>query len=160
LTRCVRTLFYLFAIGWLLAQAPLRPLLAAQSDPQPSTSNYVGAETCRGCHDDVYLTFADSAHQKLLANTDSATQGCEACHGPGRAHVDGNGDASRIFRFRDAKAAAVHTRCVPCHSDKSGGADSHSKMSCLTCHSVHHYREKNFLLVSSTPGLCRTCHPD
>ena len=90
---------------------------------------------------------ADSAHKKLFTESQQEKQGCEACHGPGQAHVDGNGDASKIFRFTDARANTVRARCGSCHEDLSAETHGHSSVQCLSCHSVHHFTQKKFLLI-------------
>jgi predicted CXXCH cytochrome family protein len=33
-----------------------------------------------------------------------------------------------------------------------------ARVTCLSCHSAHHYREKKFLLIASADELCRKCH--
>ena len=40
---------------------------------------------------------------------------CESCHGPGKAHVDGGGDASKIFQFTKATPKQVEQKCLSCH---------------------------------------------
>jgi len=121
-------------------------------------SHYVGSETCRSCHDENYDSFAASAHQKLLDHKDPEKQGCEACHGAGADHVNSNGDESKIFRFQGAAANVVRTRCGTCHDDLSPKVHKPHSISCLACHSMHHYGEKKFLLVKTTPALCERCH--
>jgi hypothetical protein len=133
-----------------LCLATLASLLCASLSlvAQGRPSGYVGAETCKPCHDELYPSLLDSAHQKLFAETKPEKQGCEACHGPGKAHIDGNGDAAKIFRFIDARTPAVRSHCAVCHQDLSGDQHAHPQASCLTCHSVHHYQQKEFLLLN------------
>jgi hypothetical protein len=121
--------------------------LAAQEKP----TGYVGAETCKSCHDELFPIVMDSAHQKLFSEAKPEKQGCESCHGPGRAHIDGNGDPAKIFRFTDARPPAVRSHCAACHRDLSGDQHAHPQASCLACHSVHHYEEKQFLLRNPPP---------
>ena len=40
---------------------------------------------------------------------------CEACHGPGKAHVDGGGDMTKIFNPAKATAKEVDAKCLGCH---------------------------------------------
>jgi hypothetical protein len=66
-------------------------------------SLYVGAEVCKTCHEDLYNQWNDSAH--FVTTIDSETgraerpgvARCEACHGPGKEHVEGGGDVTKIF---------------------------------------------------------------
>lgn len=127
--------------------------------PGAEASRYAGPETCHACHDDAYQSFAASAHEKLLANLESAQQGCEACHGPGADHVNGNGDASKIFRFSEAKPAAIRSHCVACHTQIREDPHSRHDVTCLSCHSAHHYTQPKFILIKSEDSLCRGCHP-
>jgi len=54
-------------------------------------SQYVGSEACKNCHEDRYKTFETTTMGKVLLHnpkTQLESKGCEACHGPGRAHVE------------------------------------------------------------------------
>src|SRR5579862_409675 len=57
-------------------------------------SKYVGSDTCKTCHEDLYNSWAKTPHWKTTLDTKGGPshQGCEACHGPGAAHVAGGGD--------------------------------------------------------------------
>jgi predicted CXXCH cytochrome family protein len=158
--------------GWLrFSSAPVLILLIgiaaafARRPPQPPTlppeeaSEYVGSETCQGCHEDQYRSFAQSAHGKLLQNQAAATQGCEACHGAGGEHVNAGGDASKIFGFQRWKKDAVRARCNACHAERQAEAHVGHEFSCVKCHSAHHYWQKKFLLAQSGDRLCLSCHP-
>ncbi|HXE35026.1 MAG TPA: DmsE family decaheme c-type cytochrome [Verrucomicrobiae bacterium] len=134
-------------------------------------SLYVGSETCKTCHADMpskdfFQHFEDSPHFVTTLDTKKgpAWQGCEGCHGPGKAHVDGGGDKTKIFTFRGASAQEISARCLDCHA---GGVQHmnainsvHLKndVSCISCHSPHHAKESEFLLVKPQPELCFTCH--
>jgi hypothetical protein len=146
---------------WLMAAAVVWGQ-AARTQDSPSagdTSKYAGADTCQACHDDQYKSFAASAHEKLLVSKDPAQQGCEACHGPGAAHVNGNGDTSKVFRFQGAKLSDIRARCAACHQRAGADSSKHQKVSCLACHSVHHYQQKQSILAKPALELCRSCHP-
>jgi hypothetical protein len=150
MSKLIACLFlFLFSIpsGW--AQRPA---------PDRSGSSYIGSDSCQPCHDDIYKAVSESAHQDLLESRQSSQRGCESCHGPGSAHVNGNGDASKIFRFGDASAEAVRARCGECHQNFMGQDAGHQKLSCLACHSAHHYQQKKFLLALGKEQLCQNCH--
>lgn len=132
----------------------LHSLLAAQTQaPQ-----YVGSEACLACHEDVAAKIADSPHGKLAQEKAPERRGCEACHGPGSNHVNSGGDKSLLFSFHGASGAAIRRRCSACHEGESDQLHSHRTATCLSCHSAHHYREKQALLVETTPLLCTNCH--
>lgn len=117
------------------------------SPPTRAGASYLGSDACQPCHDDIYQTFAESAHQELMENQHPAQHGCESCHGPGSAHVNGNGDASKIFRFQQARAETVRARCGECHQNLMAQDAAHHELSCLACHSAHHYQQRKFLLT-------------
>jgi DmsE family decaheme c-type cytochrome len=138
----------------------------APTDP----SSYVGAETCKACHEDIYSNFETTAHfvttmeSKLDARKGPEWHGCEACHGPGKDHVEGGGDKTKIFTFKDAAPADTSSRCLRCHQyDNEHGnfersAHLASGVACIGCHSPHFAKESEFLLKGKSPGLCYGCH--
>jgi predicted CXXCH cytochrome family protein len=131
-------------------ESPERPKTA-------DTSKYVGADVCQGCHEDQYKSFAASAHVHTL-KIEKGTQGCESCHGPGAAHVDGGGDPEKIQRFAGASPESIQQRCTSCHAVNLGAAHTKARLTCFTCHSVHHYQQLKSILVTSESQLCQRCH--
>lgn len=131
---------------------------------------YVGADTCKTCHEEIYNHFETTAHfattmeGKLEARKGPDWQGCEACHGPGKEHVDGGGDKSKIFTFKDATPQETTGRCLRCHqyTEEHGNYDRSlhlaNGLSCIDCHSPHHAKESQFLMKVKSPDLCYTCH--
>jgi len=151
----------------LLAGAGLLcvPLLAAQATGGGQTAapgDFVGAETCATCHEAEAKNFASNPHSKLAKMHSGLT--CEACHGAGKAHVDGGGDKSKIFSPASATAKDVDARCLGCHSGKHANFDRspHAKagVSCVSCHSVHAAASSEYLLKTAQPALCFQCHTD
>src|SRR5579864_8783103 len=67
------------------------PTGVSQSKATPGASGYVGSEVCQSCHTDIYNNWEKTPHWKttLDAKGGPSHQGCEACHGPGEAHVAG-----------------------------------------------------------------------
>src|SRR6185503_4325369 len=60
----------------------------------PDGGEYVGAETCKGCHEEAFQTFSHTKMGRLfLHQPRNTTEGlaCENCHGPGKAHVEAGG---------------------------------------------------------------------
>jgi predicted CXXCH cytochrome family protein len=131
----------------------------AQDSPSnpDQNSKYVGVEVCQGCHEDVYKSFAKSAHAETLKSKNPATRGCEGCHGPGAEHANA-GDPELIERYAGVQPAVILARCDRCHESEISQAHIKAHLSCLTCHSVHHASQARPLLVKPSPELCRGCH--
>jgi DmsE family decaheme c-type cytochrome len=91
-------------------------------------------------------------------------QGCEGCHGPGADHVAGGGDKTKIFVFEGKSRQETSARCLSCHGEAheqshfAESAHASSDVGCLDCHSPHHAKGKEFLLVQEQPQLCYGCH--
>ena len=80
-------------------------------------SKYVGAESCKACHEEIFKRFEPTPHWKTMLDTRRGAewQGCEACHGPGAEHVAAGGDKTKIFNFRNVSASKISERCLECH---------------------------------------------
>jgi len=130
-------------------------------------SLYVGSETCKTCHADMptkdfFKNYEDSPHYVTTLDTKKGPEwhGCEACHGPGKAHVEGGGDKTKIFTFKNAAAGEISARCLDCHqygeehSNFGRSAHLQNNVSCIDCHSPHHPKESRFLMKEKTPLLC------
>ncbi len=137
------------------------PEAVAVADP----SQYVGSETCKTCHEDIYKTFETSPHWKTTLKR-GASVGCEACHGPGKEHVEGGGDKSKIFTFAGAPPDQASKRCMSCHQYGEEHANfdrsqhNVNSVSCVACHSAHHPKAAQYLLVQKQPELCYSCHTE
>ena len=145
--------------GPATAAAPPQEKAAALA---PDSSHYVGSETCKTCHEDVYTKeFRGTPHFKT---TLKGGQGCESCHGPGAEHVAGGGDVSKIVSFKTLSRAQASARCLSCHGEAgeqshfAGSAHASGDVGCLDCHSPHHAKEAQRLLVEGSPQLCYSCH--
>lgn len=140
-----------------------------QADPAPADAGktYVGSQTCEACHGDLYKGFMASPHfvtTKKTAVTPEA-HGCEACHGPGSAHVEAGGDPTKIFNFKTARPDEISRRCLTCHEANleqqqfMRSVHNQNGITCTNCHSVHHAR-KEYLLRVSQINLCFSCHAE
>lgn len=169
--------FLLVVLIWLFAaaaavfvQAQPRAASGKQDNAARSTdaasSDYVGAETCKTCHGDIYKNWEKTPHWRTTLDTKGGPshQGCEGCHGPGAAHVEGGGDITKIFTFKNASTKEITDRCMTCHA---GGPEHMNVMnsihgqngvSCISCHSPHHAENSEFLLLKTQPELCYGCH--
>jgi len=128
-------------------------------------TQYVGTETCKGCHEEIGTAFYKSPHARTSAKHQGPQwQGCEACHGPGRSHAEA-GDPANIIRFEQLSRAEISKSCSRCHdlsADKNAGKLVHSQhasvdVGCLECHSQHSATEPH-LLKAARSELCASCH--
>jgi predicted CXXCH cytochrome family protein len=127
-------------LGFLcLATAVLQPRASAAQD-EPT---YVGTQVCAGCHKAVYTEWLLTTHRRTLAEgREPEKTGCEACHGPGSAHVAGGGDKSKINNPRKMSAKGSSDICLKCHKQQEvvlyrTSLHASSKVSCTNCHDVH-----------------------
>lgn len=124
-------------------------------------SQFIGADQCKACHEEAGKSIDRGPHWK--AKTAHA-QSCEACHGPGKAHVDGGGDKTKIFSFATLKPNEVAQRCLACHQNNQdhqafqNSLHNRAGVTCTSCHSVHNAKVQEKLLVQKDPGLCYSCH--
>jgi DmsE family decaheme c-type cytochrome len=139
------------------AQSPT----AGQAAAPPTGNQYVGESTCVTCHDQKYTGTAHGL--KSNERTPAANMGCESCHGPGKAHVDGGGDPSLIVNFKTMRPQEASTYCVTCHDRGThalwtGSQHDQRNVGCITCHSVHDPKGDHQLKAASQMQLCATCH--
>lgn len=143
---------------------------ATQTKTQPAadSSQFVGSDTCKGCHEQQFKQIDSTQHFKTTAPKGRGEEwhGCESCHGPGAAHVEGGGDKTKIFRFTEASPKEISDRCMTCHESNlehmTFQRSVHSKngVSCTSCHSPHHAKEAQFILTERQPNLCYSCHAE
>jgi predicted CXXCH cytochrome family protein len=156
------------ASGRSAAQAPAKeaatkqaPQDAAPADIDPS--HYAGSQACADCHEAAGNSFPTNPHRKTLENKRPDRQGCEACHGAGKAHAE-SGDPDNIIRFESVSKAGTAKICGACHDlspvKSSSLHASHGKadVGCLECHSIHSAKAGTTLLKSENAKLCSTCH--
>jgi DmsE family decaheme c-type cytochrome len=161
--------FLLLLIGF----AGPRPACAADGAQEQSISQskgangsteFLGQDTCATCHQEVVQKFGANPHTRLALEHAGQGVTCESCHGSGKAHVDGGGDVTKIFRFDKATAKEADARCLTCHAGAHPNFERspHAKadVSCTSCHSVHAAKTDVALLKASQPQLCFTCHSD
>ena len=153
-------LLALFAVlGATLALAQKRPAateppsVAWKAPPEGKPADYVGRDTCAGCHPDEDKQFAKTVHAEVAPAGATYGAGCESCHGPGKAHADAMaeaaGDSAKtaaakklIFSF-NGNPKENSERCLTCHvSGKPQDFFGHSLhlaagVSCDQCHSAH-----------------------
>jgi predicted CXXCH cytochrome family protein len=130
--------------------------------PSSNTGQYAETDVCKTCHQEVWdKHFANTPHAALLKGDE---HGCQGCHGPAQAHVDGGGDVTKIIRFENLNPAQTAAICTKCHQSSletqnfSKSEHLASGVSCTNCHSPHGSKDVNFLLVKSQTELCYGCH--
>lgn len=129
---------------WSIIAALLLGCHAFAQQPQRN----VGKETCWSCHASQQRTVAGTPHE--------LGKSCEACHGPGEAHLKSPQDPRSIFSYRGASADAVRAKCAQCHKNPVMAHHAEGDVSCLACHSSHHYLRKKYLLKAGDDPLA---HP-
>ncbi len=129
-------------------------------------SQYVGAETCETCHEDIGAGHEKGPHSKMTPGKRGPEfQGCEACHGPGKAHAE-SADPDKIIRFPGLLREESSRRCLRCHEAEPDKANflrsehAENNVGCIDCHSIHAAKIQATLLRAPQPQLCRSCHKD
>lgn len=148
-------------------------LLALVSTPSHA-QDYVGQDTCLGCHSDLLESYAHTVHAKALTPTNATKplmeHGCESCHGPGRDHAksggtDHTGAGWLTFAEEGDEASALQSKaCLQCHQGDTqrywqGSTHESRGLSCGACHSVMKSVSDRHLLSKPTEAaVCRQCH--
>jgi predicted CXXCH cytochrome family protein len=166
-------------------EAEATPITAPKGNP----ADYVGSETCAACHDKQAKDFSATKHAKLkdLESWKNKVQGCESCHGPGKAHSE-EGDPTKIISFKRLSSKQASDSCLTCHAGKEGhnnfrrGEHWKNNVGCTDCHSPHgspfeHNKVGSATLIAqssrqnpgvaasamlrqSEPQLCMGCHTE
>lgn len=144
------------------------PGKAAPAAPKAAAaSGYVGEDTCLTCHENKKKGYHGSPHSRATdPRTPAAKQGCESCHGPGQAHVDGGGDKTKITNPTVLAPRQVSALCTTCHNrgehaNWKGSAHDSRNITCTTCHSIHEYTSETGQLKAATQlDTCAQCHRD
>ena len=167
--RCLfRSIFVavsLLLTTWVSANAQRTHIAAAAAaTTKVNPADFVGAKTCTMCHRPEALAMPSNPHSKIELSHQGKGVTCEGCHGPGKAHVESGGDATKIFSFTHASTQQIDAQCQQCHeSDHPGfsrSAHSDAKVGCTECHGIHKSQEQTKLLKASQPMLCYNCHKD
>ncbi len=147
----------------MILAALLGSAVAAAQEPAPS--GYAGADACATCHESQALGLAKTAHGMTSVATWDGAASCESCHGPGAAHVEAGGDATKIRRFPALSPTDQTAACLTCHDRDEharwrGSAHEGRGLSCLTCHQVHHEGPPPVHLLAKETEFdtCGTCH--
>jgi DmsE family decaheme c-type cytochrome len=160
------------------APAPAqRPAAVAAAAAQPATGSaaegYIGAEACKGCHEDSYHRFAETRMGRLFLKqprTAVERTACESCHGPGKAHADaggGKGREAKLITFAKDDPTPIDQRnavCLSCHTKGNrvfwqGSPHDSRDLGCTSCHRVmENHSPTAQLAKASVIETCGTCH--
>ena len=139
----------------------LGPFALADGPP----SGYAGSDACAMCHDVVAANLAMTTHGKTARSTPDGASGCEACHGPGAAHVDAGGDPELMRNLAEIPADEAADVCLACHESGNrnhwkGSAHDGRGVSCVDCHTAHFDGKppKALLARGTEADSCATCH--
>lgn len=187
LTTVAVSLMAWLALGTLSERASGATQLLRDASTN-TDDDYVGTETCAACHEPQFKKFERTKHGKLhtVASWKGKVVGCESCHGPGKAHVEGSGDVTKIISFKRLDSKATSESCLACHAGKEThnnfrrGEHWRNNVGCTDCHSAHGSDPGNgipgsmtmvgrssvqrpnqadvFMLKNSEPQLCMSCH--
>ena len=189
--------FTLFLAGWLASGtyskmfgASGRTNVEALTVLPDDKTGFVGSETCEACHEDQFKQFSNTKHAKLsnLEGWKDKVQGCESCHGPGKEHVEGGGDKTKIISFKNKNSKEISETCLACHAGKEShnnfrrGDHWRNDVGCTDCHTAHGAQYADFkpgslfspgltsretpsettfaMLKRSEPQLCISCHSE
>lgn len=153
----------------------------AEATPEPAPpvaaalpAGFVGAATCKACHEDQFAKFSRTKMGRLFLKQPRNTQealGCENCHGPGGEHVakGGGKGVGGMITFAKNDKTPVDKRnqaCLTCHTkDKhmfwTGSAHEARDVPCTGCHKVmEDISPRNQLTRPTDMETCGTCHID
>jgi DmsE family decaheme c-type cytochrome len=176
----------LFALAISCGLPDLEPRQAAPVDPAPEPATFAGPEMCAACHPDWNESYMKSPHAGPLDDPSRPPdqRACEACHGPGQAHVDGGGGAAGNMRtFEGSDPAPDRSApCLRCHGNESelhhfaSGEHAMADVACTDCHDPHGGVGRRMMKAGTalpeplrgatwreqeiTSALCYGCHPD
>ena len=152
----------------ILAQTPANSSDAAKPPEAAAKSpEYVGSDTCKTCHEEIYNNFQKTPHFAVEkgARRGWEQKACESCHGPGAKHAE-SANAEDIHNPAKLSAGQVDRTCLGCHLNQrtEGGriATGHAKdqVGCTTCHFVHGAGGAKLVerKKSEINAQCASCH--
>jgi DmsE family decaheme c-type cytochrome len=145
---------------WVLAGNPNGLLAGAQPQKAETTP-----QDCAACHEEVVKAFDKNTHATLEKSAQLKVENpCESCHGPGKAHIEGGGEAAKIIGFKGTAAKTYNQQCLACHRKDheiigyAGSTHGKQGLDCAACHSVHKPAVLTRSLKDRATSLCMGCH--
>ena len=141
--------------------------LAAPAAPPSGSPAYAGSETCKVCHEEIFVKFQKSPHYTVESDSHRGWEhnSCESCHGPGAKHAE-SGSADDIRQPAKLKAPETDRICLSCHLNMStpvgriAGGHAKDEVACTTCHFIHGANGAKLVLhkQSEINAQCANCH--
>jgi predicted CXXCH cytochrome family protein len=174
LFRGLRLVFWFSLLGgWALAQKlpeSAQGTSVSAKFLQGSPADYAGPDRCRSCHKPEFREYEKTVHGKITVPDKGYISGCEACHGPGKAHADAieaaEGDEGKtarameehpIFSFSVNAKISDALKQFPIFHFRANAKENAAR--CLSCH-VSSKKQEFFEHAShASHGLsCDQCH--
>jgi DmsE family decaheme c-type cytochrome len=142
------------------------------SNPQAPEARAVGEKTCIACHKLETDHFTHTLHALGLhvANrSDPTIPVCEACHGPGSAHVAQPLAKGLIIGYTKNSGTPIDVQTKTCLTCHAGGARDHwsgsvhqrNGLSCSDCHNpMAKFSVAGLMAKASINDTCAQCHKD
>lgn len=131
---------------------------ARGADQAGAQSGLAGSEACLACHE-------AQSHSLTHYGASPGVADCESCHGPGKAHIEAGGDATKIVNPAKQSPRDASKPCLSCHNqqhvrDWPGSTHQRADLSCLSCHAIHNTEGKNASLLKKPlqADVCFGCH--
>ncbi len=138
--------------------------------PVDKTATNVGEAACIKCHKAENTQFTHTLHAnafRLNPKNEKEKLSCEACHGPGSAHVEDTTKLGTLVGFTRAWGTPVgqqNAMCLQCHSGGNAmhwesSVHSRQQLSCADCHNpMAKISATGLLKKQSINETCYTCH--
>ncbi|MBI3649612.1 MAG: DmsE family decaheme c-type cytochrome [Acidobacteria bacterium] len=143
--------FFLALVPFAARRASVLPAAQASEKAAVATANledFIGSDSCSECHTNQAAHYKMTAHRKTIhAGAAADKQGCEACHGGAKKHVDfyltaknlikagqdaeaqalyadeAKGKEAKMRSFKDLSPAQSTALCLQCHEGAQGKSE-------------------------------------
>lgn len=152
------------------ARPSVGPDQVARLETNLDSAAYIGDITCRGCHAPTNQHYIHTSHSMAFEfnpASEMEERNCEACHGPGSAHLSNPMDPATVigFRFNSVAPTALQNEtCLQCHSSGErihwfGSMHDNQRLACSDCHNpMAQYSESGLLREAAVSQVCFDCH--
>lgn len=133
---------------------------AAKADPpkKTATKEFVGAETCGTCHEDIAKGLTKDRHHAIEFNKNWEGKSCEACHGPGSVHAESL-ETKDIVRKNAAACGSCHFNQAS-RLNRTQAGHTRNNVDCFACHSMHKPLAVGATRTREVTANCSACHLD